>query len=66
MGKGKFLTGYRIDTPQLIPQKFVMGDYVDDLYACATLGANLFNGISCGNGLNITTLFLFIYMYLFC
>jgi len=30
---------YRIDTPQPIIKIFVTGDYVDDPYDCAKLGA---------------------------
>jgi len=39
-GRWQFSAPYRINTPQPIAKKFVMGDYVGDPYSCAKCGAH--------------------------
>jgi len=57
-------TPYRIDTRHPIAKKFVMDDYVGDLYSCAIFGANLSTGSAfcLTNGWCITILFIYLFV----
>ena len=55
---------HRIDTPQPITKKCVTGDYVDDLYGCAKLGAYPSMGGLLGTWVKYNQNYFYLYTFL--